>query len=200
MKFVVAAIWTIAAACVSLACSNTQVQTAWSDPGVVPDDLVFEHVVAIAALRSEAEQRVVEDGFASAAIDTRVTPAYRLVSQADRADVERLRTALTRHQVDGAIVVRLVGIQEEQVFVPRSAGPYGGYYDHWHRVGSRVYEAGYYRTDTDVVVETRLYDVGEGRLLWAGTSSTINPRDVQEVIEGIVEATGKDLRKRGLVP
>ena len=101
---------------------------------------------------------------------------------------------------DGAIVVRLVDIQEDEVFVPRAAGPYGGYYDHWRRAGTKVYEAGYYRTDTEVIVETRLYDVHDARLLWAGTSNTINPRDVNEVIEGIVETAGQDLRKRGLVP
>ena len=193
------ALWT-GVCLASLGCGTTRLDTVWADSEATASDLAFQHVVAIAALREEALQRAVEDALASAAIDTEVTPGYRLVSRADRADVDRLRTVLEGHGIDGAIVVRLVDIREEEVFVPRTGGSYGGYYDHWRRAGVRVYESGYYRTDTEVTVETRLYDVHDGRLLWAATSNTINPRDVDEVIEGIVESAGHDLRERGLIP
>ena len=182
-------------------CNTTRIENAWADPEVAPADLAFRHVVAIAALRSEATQRIAEDALAAAATRTRVTPAYQIVTQADRADVERLRTKLEAAGVDAAVVVRLVGIEEEEIFVPNTGPrPRSGYYDYWRREGARVYESGYYRTDTEVVVETRLYDVARGRLLWAGTSRTVNPRDVEEVVQGIFQAASEDLRKRGLVP
>ena len=46
----------------------------------------------------------------------------------------------------------------------------------------------------------RLYDVAEGKLLWAGVSETLNPDGVDEVIQGIVEAAGKELAEQGLIP
>ena len=182
------------------ACAATRAVDTWTASGLSPDDLAFEHVVAIAALQEVSRQRVAEDALASAITRTKVTPAYQLMDQAERADAERLRAVLDRNGVDGAITVRLVGIEDKQTYVPGSArtGP-GGYYGYWGRVGAGVYAPGYYRTDTYVTVETTLYDVAGARLLWAGTSRTFNPQNIDAVIAGVVAAAAKDLRTQGLI-
>ena len=182
-----------------LACSNTRIVDSWSDPGLQAADLRFEHVVAIAAVANESRQRLAEDALAAAATRTRVTPGYRLLSHADRADSERLRAVLEEAGVDGAVTVRLVGVEEKTTYVPGSRHPVS-YWTYWGRSGAPVYDPGYYRDDTIVVVETTLHDVRSGRLLWAGTSRTLNPDSVADVIEGVVASAAKELRERGLIP
>ena len=191
----------LAGLCLFVGCSTTKIVDSWTAPGVVASDLSFEHIVAIAAVPDELRQRIVEDAIAGSATNTKVTPAYTLVSQADRADVDRLRTVLERHGIDGAITLSLVRVEDKTRYVPGATRAYpGGYYGYYGHMGTVIQEPGHYRTDTYVIVETSLYDVAEGKLLWAGVSRTLNPDSVDEVIEGIVEAANEDLRSRGLVP
>jgi hypothetical protein len=182
-------------------CATTRMVDSWTAPGLKASDLSFQHVVAIAAVPSEGQQRIAEDAIVASATRTRVTAAYTLVSQEDRANAERLRAALEQHGIDGAITVRLIGVEERETYVPGTTSMYGGgYYGYYGRVGAVVYDPGYYRSDTYVKVETSLYDVAESKLLWTGVSETLNPSAVGDLIEDIVKAAGKKLVDQGLLP
>ena len=183
------------------ACASTRVVDSWTAPGVTPADLTFEHIVAIAAVEDATSRRIAEDTLASSATRSRVTAAYTIVSDADRADVDRLRAALNRQGIDGAVTVRLVGVEDRETYVPgttRVVG--GGYYGYWGHYGTVIHEPGYYRTDTYVRIETTLHDVASGKLLWAGISESMNPSDVRGTIREVVEAARSDLQKQGLMP
>ncbi len=191
----------LVALCLFVGCSTTKIVDSWTAPGLVASDLSFEHVVAIAALPDELRQRIVEDAIAGSTTRTKVTPAYTLLSQADRADVKRLRAVLERHGIDGAITLSLVRVEDKTRYVPGMTRTVpGGYYGYYGGMGTVVQEPGHYRTDTHVIVETSLYDLAEGKLLWAVVSSTLNPDSADEVIEGIAKAANEDLRNRGLIP
>jgi len=174
---------------------------SWKAPGLKASDLSFQHVVAIAAVREGAQQRIAEDALVASASRTRVTAAYTLVTQEDRANADRLRAVLQQQGIDGAITVRLLGVDERETYVPGTSRAYaGGYYGYYSRVGAPIYEPGYTRRDTTVKVETSLYDVAEGKLLWTGVSETLNPTVVDGLIREIVEAAGKQLADEGLLP
>ena len=189
----------------ALGCSTTRMIESWKEPGLKASDLSFQHVVAIAAVPKEAQQRIAEDAIVASATRTKVTAAYTLVTQQDRADVDRLRAVLQQHGIDGAITVRLIGIDERETYVPGTSvypGGYygGGYYGYYGRVGAPVYDPGYTRSDTYVKVEISLYDVAKGKLLWTGVSETLNPTVVEGLIRSIVAAAGKQLADEGLLP
>lgn len=186
-------------ALVAAGCATTRIVETWKAPGLSAADLDFQHVVAIALMPEESRARIVEDALTAAATRTKVTPAYSIVSLEDRADVGRMRGALEEQGIDGAVVVRLVGVDEEQTYVPGTVVP-GGFYGYYGRVGAVMYEPGYVRTDKYYTVETSLYDVHSGKLLWSGISETLNPRDTDDLIEEIVAAARKKLREEGLLP
>lgn len=183
------------------ACTNTRIVESWKPPGLQPTDIRFEHVVAIALMPDVARQRLVEDTLAKSATRTRVTPAYAIVSREDRADVERLRAVLEQQGIDGAVVVRLMDVNQKETYVPgRTTVVPGGFYGSYGRWGATVYEPGYVRTDQEVMVETSLYDVTAGRLLWSGVSKTLNPSSTRELIAEIAAAARDELRDEGLLP
>ena len=183
-----------------VACSTTKIVDTWTAPGLVASDLSFKHVVAIAALPDALQQRMVEDAIAGSATITKITPAYSLLSQADRANGERLRAVLDRHRIDGAITLRLVRVEDKTTYVPGATRTYAGGYYGYYGMGPVIQEPGHYRTDTHVIVETSLFDVAEGELLWAAVSRTLNPDNVNDVVQGIAAAANEDLRSRGLIP
>lgn len=182
-------------------CSSTHLVDTWSAPGVTPSDLHFKNVVAIALVPDATRQRIIEEALAENATSTKVTPAYALLTEADRANTDRMRKKLEAYGIDGAIAVRLVSLEDKETYVPGTTTSYGGgYYGYYDRFGTVIYEPGYYRTDTHVKVETSLYDVAGGKLLWAGVSETLNPSSLNELIKEIVEAARKRLQKQGLLP
>jgi hypothetical protein len=180
-------------------CATTHIVESWTAPGLTAAELDFQHVVAIAAVREPSRQRIVEDALAEAATRTRVTPGHTILRPEDRADVERLRSALERHGIDGAITVRLVGVEESQSYVAPAHRYGGGYYGYYGAVGRPVYQPGYVVTDTHVIVESSLYDVAGGRLLWTGISRTFNPASIDALIGDIAAATRNELRREGLL-
>jgi hypothetical protein len=79
---------------------------------------------------------------------------------------------------------------------PASYGTVWGYY------GARtvVYDPGYVRTDTILRVETTLYRVSDGTLLWTGISRALNPRGVTDLVRDVAKSVGEELREQGLIP
>jgi hypothetical protein len=55
------------------------------------------------------------------------------------------------------------------------------------------------RTDVTVTVETLIFDVAKGQLLWAGTSETANPDDAQGLVANLVDGMVDQMRKDGLI-
>lgn len=185
----------------ALGCSSTRIVDTWQAPHLTASDLKFEHVVAIAITQKSARRSMAEDSLARAATRTRVSPAYTLLNDDERGNVERVRMLLTAARVDGAIVVRLLGAEEKQTYVPGRTYHYGGgFYGYYGRAGAVVYDPGYVRTDTILTIETSLHDVARGELLWAAISESLNPSSVDELMTEIAEAAGNALRDAGLVP
>ena len=81
--------------------------------------------------------------------------------------------------------------------VPRYYRGYYGYYDSTWDV---VHEPGYYKNHTIVRLETNLYDVGTGELIWSGQSETFNPSSLEDIIDSATKAVAKRLGKEGLIP
>ncbi len=93
---------------------------------------------------------------------------------------------------DGAILTNLVGISHRATVVPGFVGPGpfvlgGPFYPDYFGTWGYVYAPGYLQTDTVVRLSTRLYAAGgQGRLLWSGDSSTLNPSSVQSLAGAVI--------------
>ena len=73
--------------------------------------------------------------------------------------------------------MRVVGRDKETSYVPPTFTGYRG------GMWPMAYEPGYTVTDTHVSVETRVYSVGQDRLLWSGKSVTTNPTKVDAFVK-----------------
>jgi hypothetical protein len=55
-------------------------------------------------------------------------------------------------------------------------------------------------TETILRVETLVYSLDRDALLWAGTSRTVNPSKVSEVVAEVADRAAKEMMKQGLLP
>ena len=54
-------------------------------------------------------------------------------------------------------------------------------------------------TDTYVSIETLIYDLRSNKLVWAGQTKSLNPKDVESFVAELATAIGAELRAKGLV-
>jgi hypothetical protein len=184
-----------------LACASTRVETRWKDPALSAEALVFHKVIVLALVTEEATRRATEDELvrvlsASPRAQTNrtlVAPAYQWIPSSALGDVASMQATVEAAGFDGAVVLRLVSDEERITYVP-------GQYNAWWGYGVGPYDPGYTTRDRIVRVETRLFSVAEKKLLWAGVTRTLNPRDLPHLVDGIARAVGDELEAQGLLP
>jgi len=129
-------------------------------------------------------------------------PAYSIVPRSEIQDEEKAKARVIASGAAGAVVLRLVGTQQEisassaQYFTPMYSGMWGGY---WGYGWGGVYDPGYLKTENILHVETLVYSVDQNKLLWAGQSKSTNPKNVDGLIKDLVGKVADEMKKAGLV-
>jgi hypothetical protein len=191
------------------ACSSTKFVSTWKAPGARPFDPVGAKVATIVMIKGEAQRRASEDRLANelSKRGAAAVPMYSLMPTPDDSFDESLaRAALEKNDVTGVVVLRPVSVEKELVADPVAYGDtvyggfWGGYYGYgWnHPYGGDVAVANVH-THVTVSVETLLYSLRSNGLVWAGRSETANPENVDELIDDVMEAAGKELEREGLI-
>ena len=181
-------------------CASTEFKSTWKDPEAGPVELQGKRLATFALTKDEAMARAAEDAMAGALAKqgVNVIPGYQLLSSEDAADKNKLRDKLKEANVDGAVVMRVVGSRQEVNYVP--TGPaYGSFYGYWDYGWAAVGSPGYLTTDRIVSVETLVYSVPKDKLIWAGVSETFEPGKVDKVTKEIVDKATKEMKKDGLI-
>ena len=189
------AIGTLLAVTLLGACSMTRMKTTWTAPGV--HRLQFEKVVAFVVIKDEVIRRNGEHELCERITSVPCVPAFAVVRDADRGNVEKLAQQVDAAGFDGAVVLRYAGRRTEETYVPPTPAPLWGYYGYgW----GTAYNPGYVRQNEFVDVDTTVYSVKNRELLWAGRTESMDPHDVRGTVGEIADAVAAEMRKQGLIP
>jgi hypothetical protein len=127
---------------------------------------------------------------------------------------DEIRAALADGNFDGVLITRLLSVDKDQEYVEPKAynnpkttyyagggGLYGyGYYGFYGTTYARVHEPGYFETSTTIVLETNLYSVANGGLVWTGQSETVDPESIPDARDSMTAAVAKKLKEENLIP
>jgi hypothetical protein len=113
-----------------------------------------------------------------------------------RSDIPAAKALVRKEGFDGALVVRVVSDREKVTYRPPSYGPtFWGYYGY-----TRTYDPGYYHTEQLVRVETSIYSIAQDKLLWVGTTETVDPKSLSTLVEEVSKAVREELVLEGAIP
>ena len=179
-------------------CASTNITNSWVTPDAQP--IAFEKTLVVFIHSSEAIRRIAEDRLAQRIGADRAVASHTLISQDEVRDTEAARAKVDAGGFDGAVVMRVIGRDQQLTYQPGMAYPahYGGFYSYYGYGWPAVYDPGYLRTDTIVTVETNVYSVADDKLLWSGVSETMNPSDVEKAVDDVADAVARELRRQGL--
>ena len=199
--------------------SNTTIVDSWRDPNTTIAQEQFKKVLIVALLKDETNRRVAENTIV-ATEPTLFFPSYDLYDQNSTTLTAAQKTAiLTDEGYDGVITLRLVDKNTQVNYVPGTStymgyggmyngaygygygGMYGGGFGGWYGAyGGAYYDPGYYQESTNYIVETNVFSVKANKLLWTGTTKTVDPSDVASTVTNIIQAVADNMRKDGTLP
>jgi hypothetical protein len=174
------------------ACSpSTQITKSWTDPswkqgGAAP----FKKVLVVAILKDDASRRIAEDKLVASITRVMAVQSYNYIKPADTVQ-GKLDEKLTKDAFDGIILMRLTDVNKSVSYTQGSS--YGGWY------GYRYSSPGYYSEDKTFYVETNFYALAGNKLMWSGTTSTLNPTQLDKTLDDIIIAIRTELYSKGLI-
>jgi hypothetical protein len=179
--------------------SSTTFTDTWKEPGATR--LNFKKVLALVITNEDIIQRSAEKRLVENIRKAEAVPAHGFLVKDDLKDLEKVKAKVRERGIDGAIVLRVVAMDEEEQYV---SGRYvtDPSYNFWGYYGyywPRVYEPGYSVSQQVVIVESRIYSVTEDKLLWSGVSRTPDPGSVKNLIDDLAVAAVEQLRAEGLL-
>jgi hypothetical protein len=191
-------------------CAKTKFTKQWVDEDFNEqpyDDILVLAVADKMGNRQDTENYVVEK-LGEAGIDA--MQSYDILPKTEIIDREAVGKAIDGLQLDAVIVMYATGITEEEYYVPaRRFGVYSGYgyghahygsfYDYYPHAFSYVYLPGYDNTHSVVALESSLFDLDTGKMVWSGLSNTFAPESVDDVIHNITVLTINELRKKKII-
>lgn len=193
--------------------TKTSIPLSWRNPGY--EQTVFKKLFVIGVSQNEDGRRLFEDTFAKA-LSSDGGAAYASwghLPQSTQLSKEEIKGAIEAGGYDGVLITQVLGVDQDKEYVegstyshPRTQyyttgyGYYGGYYGFYGTTYAKVHEPGYFKTSTTFRLETNLYSVATGELVWSGQSDTLDPESVTDVIDSMTAAVAKQLRVEKLIP
>jgi len=176
----------------------------WKNPEAQPANWKGKKVVAFVRTLVTGNREGVEQALARELTrrGAQGVPGHTLVSEELLKDREAAKRILADAGITGAVIVQVVDVQSDLYTSPgstnlASATFTSSWESEWNMPAAPVPRSS--SVKMSVVVETRVYSIDQDKLLWAGTSKTTDAKEVDKVIKDLVDATGKELKKEGVV-
>jgi hypothetical protein len=184
------------------ACSpTTQIVKSWRDPGATVSSSGSYKGLVVGLVKDESSRRIVEDALVRR-LNGKGVASYTVITEEmiKAAKEDQLAEKLAQGGFTHLLIVRLADIEKETSYVPGTTTAYYRGYGRYYGYGAGVYTTpGYYTTDKNYFIETAVYSVSPDKLLWTGTTKTVNPSKMDQTINEIAETVAEQMRKDGFL-
>jgi hypothetical protein len=178
--------------------------STWKAPGAAAMSYAGRKVVGLVvsddlSLRMSAEEALARE---LTARGVEGVAAYRVIPGEEIRNTENAKRWFEKIGAAGVVIMRVVDLSKEKIpsaVVWAGATYYGSLWDYYPYAWGSAIAIGPGRTETKVLVETLIFDIAGNKLVWAGTSETVNPKDAQATVKGIVTSAADQMKKDGLI-
>jgi hypothetical protein len=181
--------------------SNTSIVHSWKEPNSNLTKEKFKKVLVVALIKDEATRRMIENKIAARNPIFHSSFAFLNEKNLDLSKEERINI-LNSENFDGAITMRLVSVQKETYYVPgtNTGAYYNNGFSNWYGAYSyNYYTPGYYNEETSYIVETNIFSLTQNKLIWTGTTKSLNIDDISRTTDEIIEEVIHQMKKDGFM-
>ncbi|MCF6352618.1 MAG: hypothetical protein L3J06_06375 [Cyclobacteriaceae bacterium] len=190
-------------------CSSTKMSASWKAPDY--SGKKFDKILVWGLSDNVSARATVEDEVAYFLNLKKITS----VSGSDIAppnrkalphDIEESKAILEKNGFDGVLTMGLIDKKEETRYVegtghyqPMAYGYYGSFYSYYPYMYGNVYQPGHYATSQHIFIETNLWDVETGKLVWSAQTETVDPSSIENFANSYARDVVGELIKRGVI-
>lgn len=181
---------------------STTMEKSWHEPGVTVSSSGNQKVLVMGLVKDESSRRIVEDNLVKKMPAGKAVASYTIVTQemVKAAKEDALSSMLTQGGFTHVLIVRLADVEKETSYVPGTTTGYYGGYGRYYGYGAGMYSSpGYYTEDKNYFVETAIYSINPDKLLWTGTTKTVNPSKLTNTIDDIAMVVTDQMKKDGFL-
>ena len=162
------------------------------------------NVAARATFEDELVYYMRLKGINGVAASSVMSPDRALAAEAQ--DVQRAK--LMEEGFDGVFAISLLEKNSSTKYVygtsdymPTSfyGGYYGSFYSYYPHMYSNVYQPGYYTESQEVILNSSLFDVDTGDLLWSAQSDTTDPSSTDDAAHSYSKSMITQILKRNII-
>lgn len=176
---------------VAVGCSTSKITSSWKAENVVPEK--YNKIMVLSLIR-EAD-RSIQENMENHFVGDLKELGYNAVSSLhqygpkafDKMDEEEALNKLKNAGVDAVITIVLLDKEKERKYIPGSFyySPFGYYHNRFwgYRTAlyRRIYEPGYYVTNTRYFWESNLYDMSTQELVYSVQTQSFDPANLESV-------------------
>jgi hypothetical protein len=184
-------------------CGSTQITSSWKEPNKEISLDKLNKVLVVALFKDETGRRKAEDEMAGYLKGKGVVSYNYLDKNISTKNEDDIRDKIKLDGFDGAVTMRLIDVDKEQVYTPGNTTAYptynrrfsGYYYRNWNTYNT----PGYYTNTKTYTVETNVYSIKEDKIIWTGLTKTTDPQGVDKMTQEIVKVVYKNMIKEGFI-
>jgi hypothetical protein len=183
--------------------AKTRFSSVWKSPDAAQSSFAGKKVAALVidqddSLRVAGEEALVRE---LTARGIQAVPSYRMMPKELAQNPDQAKIWYEKAGVAGVVAFRVVSDERSKTIVPSTwmTGYYTSFWGYYGYSYSAVFSPGYTRNERIVSLETLIFDVPKNTLIWAGLSTTDNPKDGQKVVTEVVKEAASEMRKQGLL-
>lgn len=191
------------------ACGNTQVVSSWKSDNI--GKTTYKKIMVLGIInekdrttRTEIENAMVSqlNGLGYEAISAMQQYGPKAF---EKIDEDAIVDQLENSGFDAVITTSLLDKSKDQHYTPGrvSYQPVGIYYNRFRRyyttVYDRVYTPGYYTTETNFFLESNMYDLKSGELVYSVQGKTFDPASAAALSYDYAKTIVSDMKKKGVL-
>jgi hypothetical protein len=180
---------------------TTEIVKSWREPDASVTPGPELKTLVIAMVKDETSRRVIEDQLVKR-LSTTSVPSYTLLTteMIQAASDQALNDLVVKNKFTHVLLMRLADIEKETSYVPGTTTAYYGGYGRYYGYGASMYSSpGYYTTDKNYFIETTIFTVEPNKLVWTGTTKTVNPSKIEKTVTEIADAVAAQMKKDGFL-
>jgi hypothetical protein len=166
---------------------STRVASEWRQHSFVGQR--FESIMVVGIARRDEVRWRFESQLAAELAErgVRAVASSKVLAPSEAKSREAIAAAVERLDIEAVLVTRMVRVdtQEEHVDVPPPRQPdsyHQALYDYYFASAGEVQAPGYTIENQVVMLETALFESGQGAMVWQVYSQTFDPKSVDTII------------------
>ena len=178
---------------------STRIEKSWQEPGASISQAANNKTLVIAMMKDESSRRVVEDLLVKR-MNGKAVASYSFLTNEmlKEHNQQLLDQKIKEGNFTHLLMMRLADVEKETSYVPGTTY-YGGWGSYYGYGGGFYGSPGYYTTDKNYFVETAVYSISPDKLLWTGTTKTVNPDKIDKATNEIADAVVEKMKKDGFL-